>query len=333
MERTSSHPLIQRFSGHKKDDGHLAADPKSKDLNPLIRVVKAGLQEGLSSGVDKVLFLKQDTHDKPFLTTHFDTPRQNATYGKPSLRTSQHLDATAAQTQRAVYWMNKLPNQPRVQAAGAALIELCASAGTTEFGLACTASLRDLLQELHDAINAPEPQADAVGRQHSAGGRPGVFTSLRRSLTIEKKTGSRVGSREGSPEKTPRGPAQSPRVSFAYDADVHYLPASPRRPPATSPQPGTPRLGQERPVAPATPDDPRSPATPPPGRSLPPLPTAALGDRSPGLETASPHSPTLVLTRFESQRARPRPSLPTPSSHTQRPPQPTRPGTLPREPD
>lgn len=321
--RISTHKInkvTQRFSGHKKDDGHLAADTKSNDFQPLIRIVDTAARSTSSCEPEKVLYLKQDTHDKPFLTTHFDTPRQHTAERKSSLRPSQHLDATVRVIERTKYWMDKLPNNHRVQTAGAELIDLCAGVGTAEFGLACTTSLRDRLQNLHDAIHAPEPPADAVVSKDSPR-KSGVFGSLRRSITSNPGSGtsSPTDRRSRSPEKRP-GP-QPRQVSFAYEADERFIPVSPRKPPATPGTPGTPRLGHERTVAQSAPDDSLPPVTQPSGRPLPPLPTHALDKHTPDAGSPSPKSPKSPrpeLTAFERNRRHPQTRL-TPHTSTSQP--------------
>lgn len=310
MERTrSTGKMTTLFSGHKKekDDGHLAADITSNDLNPLIRLVGTGIQEGLSSGEIKVLFRKQGPHSDFFLTTNFHTDQQSTAYQAESLRPSQYLDAVAMENQRAVYWMKKLPTA-QVHAAGGEMIELCARA---EFGLECTPYLRQKVQALHDAINTPLQTMDTPERKHSAGNKPGLFRSLQRSLT---HTRSRSNSRDNSPEKSPRK-LQSPRVvNFQEQPEVHFVPVSPRKPtspsvtttptPTTS-KPATPRLGREREVPDTAPSDTITPPHPP-ARPLPAPPTAE--STQPAAETRSPRKP-VVLTPFETNRAHPQPML------------------------
>ncbi len=321
MERTSA--FAKHFSGQKPDDGHRAADTKSKDLRPVMRIVDGAIQD--TGHPVKVLYLKQDLHGAPFLTANFDAPGQYPACKKPSLRASQHLDATAGETQRAVYWMNKLPDKPAVQAAGAALIELCARPSTTEFGLACTTELQQRHQALHDAINATD---DALrGRQVPDSGHTGVFGSLRRSLTNRH---SRSSSRSNSPKKRPGEFAQSPRqVSFSPDPDeTHFVRVSPRKSALPAETPHTPRLSQERDPPPGL--SPRTESGPPPQRALPALPPSA---RRSDRQAPSPRSPSLVLTEFERHRAHPQPSLRNTPPSSQRPSQQNTPGTTPRDAD
>jgi len=330
--RTSIGKIRTRLSGHKKDDGHLAADHKAKDLTPLIRTVDAAIKAMQPGQAVKVLYRKQDKNDKFFLATDFDVPGQSQAYEQPSLQTSQRYDATSGEMQRAMYWMNKLPDKPAVQAAGAAVIDLCANNSTTEYGLACTVDLRDRIQALHDAIH--DASETPRGRKDPDGG-PTDFSlrSLQRTITNH----SRSTSRSTSPQKPLSGSTQSPRVSFASADETHFVKVSPRQTTrVTTGKPLTPRLGQEREVPHDVPhlvhNESQTVTTSPPNRPLPDLPTAASQGGPQSTEPSLRHRP-LELSPFERNRPHPKPLLPTQSNTSRQSSQPNTPADTPRDPD
>lgn len=352
MERTQSIGRIaSRFSGHKTDDGHLAADHTSENLSPLIRIVDAAVQETLPGQAAPVLYLKHDARDKPFLTTHADTPREPSGERNAARYRGQHLDASMLSMRRAAHWMNQRSRDAKVQEAASALMDLSTRNDTTDRGLACTPVLRQALLDLHNALQGitpstnepPETTQDSPTKRNR-------FKELRRSLTGQRResapgstTGSRENSRSRSPvKKQPVGlPLSSQKVRF-WDQETQFVPASPHKPPSqqTTPrtphsQQTTPRLGAERESKGASPRDvhPTTDAGPP-GHSLPPVSPATATDAATTSPTiSSARGAPLRLSAFESHRRHPQPSL-----HPQVPgPQPgSTPGTparTPRDPD